>query len=321
MPAGQQRPNFSDANLRGAFFGAFDDAMAPSYLPAIATPIDSDKASEHYGWLGTAPVMREWKGGRHIHQPNEFEWTIWNKKYEASIGISVDDVRRDKTGQHEIYAASLGQRAAENPILILSDLLEAAESTPCFDGQYFFDTDHVEGGSGTNNNDISVDISALGVATHGADADNPSDEEVEKVILKMIKQLYTLKDDQGQPVNQTAREFALIAPVTLMDQVLAAVNNKTMASGRQNTLTNATKFKIEPYFDPRLSWTAKLALFRTDHPVKGFIHQVEVDNEISSITSGDSEYVALNDEYFFGVKRIEAVGYGDYKKAVLATMT
>ncbi len=319
MPAGQQRPNFSDANLKGAFFGAFDDATAPSYLPAITTSIDSKKAYEKYAWLGTAPVMREWKGGRQIHQPNESEWTIWNEKFENSLGIPVDDVRRDDTGQHELLAASLGQRAAENPILILSKLIESGESSPCFDGQYFFSNNHQEGNSGLNNNKIQVQLSGLPVLMHGSGPTSPSDDEMEKVIQEMIKALYTMKDDQGQPVNQTAQKFALVYPVNLMNQVLAALNNQTMGGGRQNTLASS-KFQIDPYCDARLGWSSKLALFRTDHPVKPFIHQVEVDNEIQSITDGDSEYVIMNDEYFFGVKRIEAVGYGDYKKAVQATM-
>jgi phage major head subunit gpT-like protein len=312
MPPGERYPQFSDRNLRGVFFGAFDDAMASSYLPALATRVSSDRAYEVYGWLGTAPTMREWVGGRQLKQPNEFNWTIWNKKYEASINLAIDDIRRDKTGQFDIFAASMGQRAAENPILLLSDLMLAAESSVCFDGQYFFDTDHVEGNSGTNNNDISYDV-----ATPTA----PTDEEMEKAILNAIKQLYTFKDDQGQPVNQTAKQFGLVAPIPFMDSVLAAISNKVMTSGRQNVLTSATDFKITPYFDPRLTWTTKFSLFRTDHPVKPFIHQVEVDNQVSSITNPDSQYVFENDAYAFGVKRIEGLGYGDYKKAVLTTFT
>ncbi len=317
MPVNARYPDFSDANIKGAFFGAFEDAMAASYLPSIATKVDSDRAYELYAWLGTTPVMREWKGGRQKNQPNEFDWTIYNKKYESSIGLSVDDIRRDKFGQFDIYSASLGQRAAENPILILSNLLINGAASPCFDGQYFYSTTHVEGLSGTQSNLLTVTLSTLPVITHGADVNNPSDEEVEKVILKMVKQFYSMKDDQAQPVNQTAKTFDLVAPINLIDQVLAATKNRIMTGGRQNTLM-ATDYSITPYFDARLTATNELHMFRTDHPVKGIIHQVEVDNQITSITDPNSEYVTLNDEYFFGVKRIEAVGYGDYKKAVKA---
>ena len=319
MPANQRYPQFSDANLKGAFFAAFDDAMAPSYLNSAATRIDSDKASEAYGWLGTVPVMREWKGGRQKNQLNEFDWTLYNTKYESSLGISVDDVRRDKTGQFVIRAAQMGLRAAENPIILLSDLLDAGESTACFDGQYFFDTDHVEGNSGSQSNIKSVDISELPVSLNGT-VTAPSPEEMMLSILQGIKQFYLLKDDQGQPVNQTAQEFDLIYPVGLMDAALSALSDLKLGAGRDNTLAQS-KFKVNPYCDPRLSWTDQFALLRADHPVKSFLHQVEVDNEITTITDPNSEYVAFNDEYFFGVKRIETVGYGDYKKAVLVQMT
>jgi hypothetical protein len=121
-------------------------------------------------------------------------------------------------------------------------------------------------------------------------------------------------------VNQTATSFTLVYPIGLMDAVMSALSNTVMTSGRQNTLAKS-KFKIEPYCDPRLTWTAELAMFRNDHPVKPFIHQVEIDNEVQSITDGNSEYVIFNREYFFGVTRSEVVGYGDYKKAVHATLT
>lgn len=309
--AGQRYPNFSDANLRGAFFRAFEDAMAPSYLPSLTTHIESDKASELYGWLGAVPVMREWKGGRQKKQVAEYDWTIWNRLYESSLGVSVDDVRRDKFSQHEIKASELGQRAAENPILLLSTLLEDAESSACYDTQYFFDTDHVEGNSGTNNNDITY-AAATGTT--------PTVDEMIDAILENIQQFYTFKDDQGQPVNHTAKNFAMIYPVTMMKTVQKAMTLNNLANGADNPL-KASSFNITPYCDPRLSWTTKFAMFRTDHPVKPFIHQIELDNEVQSITDGNSDYVILNREYFFGVTRIEAVGYGDYKKACLTTFT
>lgn len=322
MPANATYPKFSDANLQGAFFGAFEDAMAASYLPEIAMFIDSDRAYEDYGWLGALPQMREWKGGRVLNQPNEYDWTIWNKKYENTLQLPIDDIRRDKTGQFDIWAAGLGETAAENPIILLSDLLESGESQVCFDGQFFFDTDHVEGNSGTQSNDISIDISTLPVQIAGTPT-APSDEEMEKVILQMIKQFYKLKDDQGRPVNQTAKKFVIVAPIDYMDPVLAALGNDTMANGRKNTLVAASSrkgFSFIPYFDARLSWTDKLAMFRVDHSVKPFVHQVELDTQFNLITSPDNDHVFKFDEYLWGIKKVEAVGYGDYKKAMLATL-
>ena len=318
MPASAQYPAFSDANLRGAFFQSYEEAMTKRYIDDLIMKQDSDRAFEQYGWLGTAPVLRKWDGGRHLHTPNEFGYEIYNEEFEGTLVIPIKDINRDKTGQFQVLASGMGQRAAENPQRLFSTLLEAGESSPCFDDQYFFDTDHNEGG-GVNNNDIQVDISGLPVTTHGI-VSEPSDEEMEKAILKGIKQFFTFKDDQGEPVNENAREFKAVVPIAYLDSALAAVKNEKMTSGRQNTLVTATNFKVSVEVDPRLSWTDKFALFRTDHPVKPFIHQLETDTEFTFVNSPQNDHVFKKREYLWGVYRSEAVGYGDYKKACLVTL-
>ena len=67
-------------------------------------------------------------------------------------------MRRDKTGQIDIRIREQVQRAQAHWAKLLSDLIIAAESTVCYDGQYFFDTDHSEGDSGTQDNDLSIGV-------------------------------------------------------------------------------------------------------------------------------------------------------------------
>ena len=106
---------------------------------------------------------------------------------EATLEVLVDDIRRDKTGQVMTRVRELAERANSHWASLLSALIIAGESTACYDGQYFFDTDHAEGDSGTQDNDIGVDISALPAAVHGV-VTAPSVEEMQQSILKGIAQ-------------------------------------------------------------------------------------------------------------------------------------
>ena len=69
----------------------------------------------------------------------------------------MDEIRRDKTGQVMIRVQS-----KPNGPMPLGQLAVHAhhrrQSTACYDGQFFFDTDHAEGDSGTQSNDITNDI-------------------------------------------------------------------------------------------------------------------------------------------------------------------
>src|ERR1051325_2608810 len=75
--------------------------------------------------------------------------TIVNKTWESTIRIDADEQRRDKTGQIMVRVNELARRVATHPNKLLSTLISSGASSACYDGQYFFDTDHSEGDSGT----------------------------------------------------------------------------------------------------------------------------------------------------------------------------
>ena len=118
---------------------------------------------EEYAWLGQVPAMRQWIGGRDAKGLPEYNFTIRNVHYEATLDFLVRDLRRDKTGQCLTRIRELATRANAHWASLLSTLILNGASTDCYDGEYFFDTDHSEGSSGNQSNDISVDISELPV--------------------------------------------------------------------------------------------------------------------------------------------------------------
>lgn len=308
----------SSRAIIGTFYEKLEAGPVP-WFNQIAMRFDSDQESESYKWLGQVPQMREWVGGRNAKGLRDNGFTVKNKTFEGTLSISVDDLRRDKTGQIEVRIGELATRANNHPVSLLSTLLLAGASGVCYDGQYFFDTDHAEGSSGTQSNSISVDISALPVGTdfHGSTT-APSAEELNAAILLGIQQIYGFKDDQGEPINETASNFVVIVPTTFWQPARAAVNNGKLRNGADNMI-HAGGITVSLYSNPRLTWTDKFAIFSTDGDTKPFIFQVEERVGMTALAEG-TEWEFMNNEHLYGVKGTHNVAYGMWQKACLVTL-
>ena len=305
----------------GEIMLALDRANTAGWVDAVSMQIDSTQDEEKYGWLGMTPQLREWTGGRQAKGLREFEYTIKNKHYEATLDVPVRHMRRDQFGQTQRRIADLAGRAADHWASLLSTLIINGESTAGYDGQFFFDTDHSEGDSGTQSNDISVDISAAPTSVHGATT-APSVEEFQYVVTSAIQQMLGFKDDQGEPMNDTATQFLVMVPPSLWMTGSRALSVVDRGSGFASQLdVSVNDFQVRLAANARLSaWTTKVAVFRTDGSVKPLIRQAETGVNVSAKAEG-SEYEFDNDAHQYGVDTWRNVGYGFWQAACLATMT
>ena len=297
----------------GMYYAALESVNGMSWVNAISNYFTSDQASESYPWLSQVPALREWIGGRHAKGFTENGIEIENKHFESTLDILLKDLRRDKTGQLQARINEFSKRGDTHFASLLSTLLINAESTVCYDKQYFFDTDHSEGKSGTLSNDITTDISALPASVHGAAVTAPSPEEMQQAILKSIDQMFTFKDDQGEPINETAMEFLVMVPVGLSMATRAALS--TLRAAGPSTF-DIDGFSIRPAVNPRLTWTDKFATFRTDGDIKPLIRQEETTPDIK-VKDENSEYAFDNDAIQIGIDTWRNAGYGRWQGAVL----
>jgi len=122
----------------------FEDAKseAPSQYTQIATVIKSTTKSNTYGWLGKFPSLREWVGDRAITSMQAHGYQIINDDYESTVGVDRNAIEDDELGIYSPLFAEMGRAAAVHPDELVFGLLKAGFTTPCYDGQYFFDTDH-----------------------------------------------------------------------------------------------------------------------------------------------------------------------------------
>lgn len=309
----------TERQIIGEFYKTLAQDEGAGWLPLITNYFTSDQASEEYGWLGMAPALREWVGGRNAKGFRENSLTIINKHYEATLDILLRDLRRDKTGQVMVRIQEMARRTNAHWHSLISTLILNGPSTTCYDGQYFFDTDHSEGDSGTQDNDIEVDISALPVATNGV-VTAPSVEELQLSIAKGIAQIVSFKDDRGEPMNEDASAFLVMVPVALMNVAMQAVATPVQVDASQTALTALKQnFSITAAANARLTWTDEFAVFRTDSAVKPFIRQEETAVDLKVKGEG-SEYEFDNDAHQYGVDTWRNVGYGYWQNACLVTM-
>jgi len=126
--------------LKTAFATGF--AGAESQLKIVATEVPSTTSENVYGWLGQFPTMREWIGDRVVKNLKLHDYTIRNKTFESTIGVPREAVEDDQYGLYAPVAQEMGRAAGEHPDTLAFSLLLNGFNQTCYDGQYFFDTDH-----------------------------------------------------------------------------------------------------------------------------------------------------------------------------------
>jgi phage major head subunit gpT-like protein len=303
----------------GEFFLRLSQNPGSAWINQIGMKFDTNQEIETYKWLGQVPAMREWVGGRHAKGLLDNGLSITNKTYESTLEMNVDEMRRDKTGQALIRIRELADRVNSHWASLLSTLILNAPSTACYDGQFFFDTDHTEGKNTTSqSNDISVDISAVPSTNHGSTT-VPSVGEMNNVILQGIQQILGFKDNENEPMNEGARSFLVMVPTALWHIAQAAVAMPVIDSQASNVI-GSLGMDIGIVANPRLTWTDSLAVFRRDGNAKPFILQSELDPKVSAIAEG-SELEFKENKHQYGVKAVRNVGYGFWQHGCYVTMT
>jgi phage major head subunit gpT-like protein len=117
----------------------------------IATLVPSTGKEQGYPWLGQLSSMREWIGDRVIQALTLHDYTIKNKPFELTVGVLREDIEDDTVGVYNPLFAEMGRSANAHPDELVFSQMAAGFTTLCYDGQYFFDTDHPVNGASVSN--------------------------------------------------------------------------------------------------------------------------------------------------------------------------
>jgi len=141
--------------LSTVFNAAFQGAPDPWY-PRLAMTVPSSGRSIDYKFLLDFPGMREWIGDRLIKSLEGKNWEVINKDWESTIGVDRNDIEDDQLGLYNPIVAALAQEARFHPNQLIADLIIGGGAADCYDGSYFFATDHPVGESTASNYDAGA---------------------------------------------------------------------------------------------------------------------------------------------------------------------
>lgn len=289
--------------IKTIFNKAFE--TAPSDWEKTATKVPSSTKQTDYAWLSRFPKMREWIGPKVIKALAAFGYSVANKDWEATVEVDRNDIEDDQLGIYTPMAQEAGFSAKQLPDEIVADLKNKAFASKCFDGQYFYDTDHPVGDGAGGTTSVSNKLTAaLSNATLAAASASYGAARTA---------MMSFKDDEGRPLN-------LVPNLLEVPPALEAVGRMLLTADKLGDDTpNPFKGTAELLVNPRLTSSTQWMLHCTTRPLKPFIFQERKAPVFVQQTETTSDNVFMLKQFRFGAEARAAGGYGLWQTSVGST--
>ncbi|WP_126456725.1 Mu-like prophage major head subunit gpT family protein [Sulfuriflexus mobilis] len=282
------------ANLKTSFHNAFE--AAPSTWEKIAMKVPSTGAQNDYSWLSNFPKMQRWIDEKAIKALKAFKYVITNDDFETTVEVDRNHIEDDNIGIYGPQAQGAGFASKQFPDELVYEAVNAAFATPCYDGQFFFDTDHeVKGASVSNKGTKVLAISTLALAQGSYGAGRTA--------------MRKFKDDEGRPLG--VRPNILLVPPALEDTANALMSVDKLEDGKPNPYKGTAEVVVGDWLTSDTAWF----LLDTTKPVKPFIYQERKAPVFVSQTDMNADGVFLRKKYLFGAEARGASGYGFWQLA------
>lgn len=287
-------------NLKTVFNQAFQ--AAPSTWQKIAMEVPSTSGQNDYAWLSNFPKMRRWIGAKQVKSLEAYQYPVVNEDWEATVEVDRNHIEDDTLGIYKPQAQMAGFSAAQLPDEIVYEAVNKAFATLCYDGQYFFDTDHPVGNASVSNKSTAVLSNAtLAAAQAGYGAGRTA--------------MKKFKDEDGRSLN--IQPNVLLVGPALEDAARMLLTNDKLA----DDTTNPYKGTAELVVDARIESDTAWFLLDTSKPVKPFVYQKRKAPVFVQQTNPEAEDVFNLKKYKFGAEARAAGGYGFWQMAFGSTGT
>jgi phage major head subunit gpT-like protein len=279
----------------------FNNAMAaaPSQWEQVAMKVTSTTASNDYAWLSKFPKMRKWIGEKNVKALEAAKYSIKNDDWEVTVEVDRNDIEDDNLGIYRPQAQMAGESAKQLPDEIVFALVVAGFSTACYDGQYFFDTDHPVGPQGAQvsvsnrgTKKLSIDTQAAAKASFGA----------------AHTAMRSFKDDEGRPLG--VKPNVLLVGPALEDTANALMTSERLEDGKVNLYRNKCKVVVADWIEGE-QWF----LLDTTKAVRPFIYQERKAPVFVEQTDPQADDVFSRKKFKFGAEARAAGGYGFWQLA------
>lgn len=280
---------------------AFSTALSknvPSWDQQIATFVSSGGKSTKYPMMGMLTGLREWKGERVFEQFSSYAYSLENKTYEKSVGINVDDLEDLQIDHYPAIAAAIAEQVRNWPKKLLFAALTAGGSSLCWDGQFFFDTDHP----------VDLYNSALGTYSNSFTSTALSAANLQSVIGSMST--IAFKDGEANSFGESGN-LLLVVPPQLEDTARQIVSAELTTGGATNTMRGVAEvLKINRLGVGGGANATTWYLFDVGQAIKPLIFQQRMAPTITSMMGATDPNVFYKNQYEWGVKARGVAGYG-----------
>jgi phage major head subunit gpT-like protein len=249
--------------LKTTFNKAFE--AAPSIWEKTTMKVPSGSSQNDYTWLSRFPKMIKWLGSKTVKALKAFTYTVVNDDYEATVEVDRNDID--------------------------AELKNDAFINLCFDGQYFYDTDHVVAGASVSNKGtaaLSAATKALVAASYGAGR----------------LAIMNFKDDEGRPLGLIPNLLEVGPALEATAKLIC--NNKKLEDDKPNPYVGTAEVVV----NPRLTSSTQWMLHVTNRPLKPYIYQERKAPAFVQQTNPDTEDVFMRKKFKFGAEARAAGGYG-----------
>ena len=276
-------------NLKTIFNKAFD--AAPSIWEKTTMKVPSGSSQNNYPWLSQFPKMRKWIGDKVIKKLAAHTYTVVNDDWEATVEVDRNDIKDDNLGMYGPQAQEAGFSAKQLPDEIDADLKNNAFANQCYDGQYYYDTDHPVAGESVSNKGtaaLSAANKAAAAASYGA--------------ARLAIMSFT--DDEKRPLGLVPDVLEVGPALEATGKIL--VGNPKLEDDKPNPYHGTATLVV----NPRLTSATQWMLHVTNRPLKPFFYQDREAPNFVQQTTPESDSVFMRKKFRFGAEARAAGGYG-----------
>lgn len=278
---------------RLAFQGAFAAVDAPYEAFTRVETLEKGRSARMY-WGGQVPQMKKWVGDAQFDKLDTYVWEVGIEKYQTGLEIERDDIEDDNLGWILPYIQGMAVEARQHPGREIIKLLENGKNALCYDGQFFFDTDHRDGDGPVQSNKINGPLNEAN--------------------LQLMRQtMGRLKDMKGRPMP---RKLTHIAVPTELTQVAKKL---VVAEFGANGATNVERGSVQIIEIPHLVSPVEWFGFDLSTPFRPFMQYWRRRPEFKAQDSLTDEQAFLREIYRYLVSSRVGFGYGLWQFACMST--
>lgn len=317
--ASKSSKHLSSAGIIGLMLSIMEVFTATPWAFRISHQnFDATEDLIEYATVSATPQMRRWIGGRDAKQLFAQTIEVRSELYEATLVDKVTNWVYDKTGLLKKRVDGFIGRSFTHWNKLATEVLELGGSTLTFDGQYFFDTDHSDGSSGTLKNLLtSSEVAALNVASTSA----VTVAEAVDIIWGLVNHFRTFKDDAGEPIHEELNSVMIMVPTAMGPTFLQAVKSRIISDSngsRDNPLIDGG-FEVVINVNARLTSSTVLYAFALNGD-PALIMQQRGAVEFTSKAEG-SDYEHDTKQWEFGMSVERSVALFCWQAALKATIS